>query len=154
MLKGQSNRSCRDRSGFRQLNPYNELFQRSRRISYRRKAHNAILTRRHICLRNLDILWPSLRGAKPPMHFPAYEHLRDYTRVCPPRRPGVGSPRSAPARVSNRVEEHEFFFAPGHTLRTLDEWASSRRMVFTVRPWHLNKLYQVVIMYRQTDFGP
>lgn len=112
MSKGQSNRSCRDRSGFRQLNPYNELFQRSRRISYRRKAHNAILTRRHICLRNLDILWPSLRGAKPPMHFPAYEHLRDYTRVCPPRRPGVGSPRSAPARVSNRVEEHEFFSLP------------------------------------------
>lgn len=127
--KDTKNRPCRGRSGFHRFNPYNESSQWSCRNSYRRKAHNALLTRRHICLRNLDIFWPSLRGAKPPMLFPAYEHLRDYTRVYPPRRPGVGPPKTAPARFSHRVEEHEIFTVPATLREPPDEWASSGRMV-------------------------
>lgn len=129
LRKDTKNRSCRGRSGFHRFNPYNESSQWSRRNSYRRKAHNALLTRHHICLRNLDIFWPSLRGAKPPMHFPAYGHLRDYTRVYPPRRPGVGSPNTSPAWLSHHVEEHEIFTLPATPFGPLDEWASSGRMV-------------------------
>ena len=62
----------------------------------------------------------------------------------PTKAAGCGSPKTTPARVSHRVEEHENRYVPDHTLRTLDEWASSQRMVWQTLKSNLNKLYQVI----------
>lgn len=101
------NRPSRSRGGFRRVNPYNGSFQRSRRNSYRRKAHSAFLTRLHICLRNLDILWPSLREAKPPVRFPVYAHLWEYRWVFPLRKRGPWPHQSL--QIKNRLLKAVFF---------------------------------------------
>ena len=62
----------------------------------------------------------------------------------PTKAAGCGSPKTTPARVSHRVGEHENRYAPDHTLRTLDEWASSQRMVLQPLECKLNKLYQAI----------